>query len=59
MSNYFEEHDCRPLGQGEQPDHLMHIARLLIDTGMYDEVKRLSTYRYFKDLGPSSSVMWF
>ncbi|KAL1423542.1 hypothetical protein MTO96_020930 [Rhipicephalus appendiculatus] len=33
MASYFDEHDCEPLGPGEQPDHLLHLARLLIDGG--------------------------
>ena len=38
MASYFDEHDCRPLGEGEQPDHMMHMARLLIDTGYWNQV---------------------
>ncbi|KAH6944009.1 hypothetical protein HPB50_001165 [Hyalomma asiaticum] len=33
MASYFDEHNCEPLGPGEQPDHLLHLARLLIDGG--------------------------
>lgn len=27
MASYFYEHDCEPLGEGEQPNHLLHMAR--------------------------------
>lgn len=27
MASYFDEHDCEPLGEGEQPNHLLHMAR--------------------------------
>jgi hypothetical protein len=37
MASYFDEHDCQPLGQGEGPDHMMHMARLLIDSGAWNE----------------------
>jgi hypothetical protein len=38
MASYFDEHSCEPLGQGEGPNHMMHIARLLIDTGAWNDV---------------------
>ncbi|CAH1795276.1 unnamed protein product [Owenia fusiformis] len=34
MACYFDEHDCEPLGEGQQPNHLLHLARLLIDSGV-------------------------
>ncbi|KAK8766389.1 hypothetical protein V5799_006831 [Amblyomma americanum] len=33
MASYFDEHGCEPLGPGEQPNHSLHLARLLIDGG--------------------------
>ena len=30
MASYFDEHDCRPLANGEAPDHLLHLARLIL-----------------------------
>jgi hypothetical protein len=44
MASYFDEHDCQPLGQGEAPDHLMHFARLLIDTGAWNQVNAVDTF---------------
>ncbi|KAL3876337.1 hypothetical protein ACJMK2_034198 [Sinanodonta woodiana] len=34
MASYFDEHDCQPLGDGQQPDHMLHLARLMLDTGI-------------------------
>ncbi|XP_077542237.1 E3 ubiquitin-protein ligase RNF181-like isoform X1 [Haemaphysalis longicornis] len=34
MASYFDEHNCVPLGPGEEPNHALHLARLLIDTGL-------------------------
>lgn len=36
MASYFEEHDCRPLEEGETPNHTLHLARLLLDGGIVD-----------------------
>ena len=33
MSSYFDEHNCEPLGAGESPNHSLHLARLLLDSG--------------------------
>ena len=38
MASYYDEHNCEPLAPGQAPDHLMHIARLLIDTGAWNQV---------------------
>lgn len=27
MASYFDEHDCEPLADGEQPNHMLHMAR--------------------------------
>ena len=37
MASYFDEHDCQPLGEGEGPNHFLHFARLLIDSGAWNE----------------------
>lgn len=34
MSSYYEEHDCAPLAEGEEPNHFLHLARLLLDSGL-------------------------
>ena len=34
MASYFDEHNCEPLGPGQQPNHMLHLARLLLDTGV-------------------------
>lgn len=41
MASYFDEHDCTPLNNGEAPDHLLHLARLLQDGGFLDEFQEL------------------
>lgn len=38
MADYFDEMGWRPLGEGEQPDHLLHLARLLRDYNMFEEL---------------------
>ena len=38
MASYFDEHDCQPLASGQTPDHMMHMARLLVDTGHWNDV---------------------
>ena len=40
MATYFDEHNCQELGDGQGPDHLMHYARLLIDTGVWNQVSK-------------------
>ena len=34
MASYFDEHDCAELGPGQEPDHWLHLARLLLDSGL-------------------------
>lgn len=34
MSSYYDEHNCPELGPGEEPDHWLHLARLLLDSGL-------------------------
>lgn len=36
MSDYFEEMGWTPLGDGEAPNHLLHMARLLRDSGLWE-----------------------
>lgn len=38
MSDYFEEMGWTPLRDGEAPNHFLHMARLLRDFGMWDEL---------------------
>ncbi|XP_026759632.1 E3 ubiquitin-protein ligase RNF181 [Galleria mellonella] len=37
MAGYFEEMGWTELADGEQPNHLLHMARFLIDFGMYED----------------------
>ena len=37
MASYFDEHDCEPLREGQGPDHFLHFARLLIDSGNWNQ----------------------
>ncbi|KAL5019420.1 hypothetical protein ScPMuIL_005142 [Solemya velum] len=37
MASYYDEHDCDPLKDGELPNHTLHLARLLLDTGIAAE----------------------
>ncbi|KOB73489.1 Uncharacterized protein OBRU01_11053 [Operophtera brumata] len=37
MAGYFEEMGWRELQDGESPDHLLHMARFLLDSGVYDD----------------------
>ena len=34
MTSYFDEHNCTPLENGETPNHVLDLARLLIDSGV-------------------------
>ncbi|XP_026485336.2 E3 ubiquitin-protein ligase RNF181 [Vanessa tameamea] len=36
MADYYHELGWRELGDGEQPNHLLHMARFLIDYGLYE-----------------------
>lgn len=38
MSNYFDEMGWQPLAEGETPNHFLHMARLLLDYNMFDEL---------------------
>ena len=37
MASYFDEHDCEPLRDGQGPDHFLHFARLLVDSGAWNQ----------------------
>ncbi|XP_063394625.1 E3 ubiquitin-protein ligase RNF181-like [Cydia fagiglandana] len=37
MAGYFEEMGWRELGEGEEPNHLLHMARFLVDFGLYED----------------------
>ena len=36
MADYFDEMGWTPLGQSEEPNHLIQIARFLRDSGMWE-----------------------
>jgi len=38
MADYFEEMGWQPLSEGQTPDQLLHLARLLQDFGMWEEL---------------------
>lgn len=37
MTSYFDEHGCEPLEDGQAPNHALHLARLLLDSGLASE----------------------
>ncbi|XP_067949403.1 E3 ubiquitin-protein ligase RNF181-like [Watersipora subatra] len=41
MASYFDEHNCEPLGHGQSPDHLLHLARMLQEGGYMEEFQEL------------------
>lgn len=42
MADYFSEMSWTPLGEGETPDHLLHLARLFRDYNMFQELNTLN-----------------
>jgi hypothetical protein len=38
MADYFEEMGWEPLSAGQAPNYLLHLARLLRDFGMWEEL---------------------
>jgi len=50
MASYFDEHDCEPLRDGEQPDHLLHMARY-----MFLYFKQLEIPQKY-DMGPTVEI---
>lgn len=62
MSSYFDEHNCEPLGENERPNDDLHLARLLLDSGIahvlnmdYGSIAGLS---YPSSLAPPTSKAW-
>lgn len=47
MADYFHEMGWRELENGEQPNHLLHMARFLMDCGIYEESLSGEWPRYF------------
>ncbi|KAK3884351.1 hypothetical protein Pcinc_011362 [Petrolisthes cinctipes] len=39
MASYFDEHNCQPLATGQTPDHFLHIARLLLHGGYWQDLQ--------------------
>ncbi|XP_028175954.1 E3 ubiquitin-protein ligase RNF181-like [Ostrinia furnacalis] len=37
MAGYFEEMGWRELQDGEQPNHLLHMARFMLDIGLHED----------------------
>ena len=35
MASYFDEHNCEPLRDSEQPDHLLQLARYSLKVNKY------------------------
>ena len=58
MSSYFDEHNCEPLRDGEAPDQLLHLVRLLIDTGNWDHQEFASLFND-RPPPPTSKVFIF
>lgn len=52
MASYFDEHDCVPLGENERPNDQLHLARLLIDSGIYTSLFAN------QNLPPPASKIW-
>ncbi|KAF4526446.1 hypothetical protein B566_EDAN014058 [Ephemera danica] len=55
MTDYFEEMGWTPLGEGETPNHGLHLARLLRDSGMWDELEWLRTMQHGERPPPPAS----
>ncbi|XP_018567650.1 E3 ubiquitin-protein ligase RNF181 [Anoplophora glabripennis] len=45
MADYFSEMGWAPLGEGEAPNHLLHLARLFRDYNMFEELNVLNGER--------------
>lgn len=43
MASYFDEHDCEPLADGEQPNHMLHMARYVSLIGITDQLLTMLT----------------
>lgn len=46
MASYFDEHNCEPLGDGQTPDGFLHFARLLVDSGAWNEAEFSSLFSH-------------
>ena len=46
MASYFDEHNCEPLGDGQSPDGFLHLARLLVDSGAWNETEFSSLFSH-------------
>ncbi len=57
MANYFDEHDCLPLGENERPNELILLARFLLDTGIANAMNMGFEEADFK-LPPPVSRAW-
>ena len=55
MSSYFDEHNCEPLGENERPNDDLHLARLLLDSGIASALN--IDYGDIAGLGSSSSLV--
>jgi len=55
MASYFEEHNCEPLKEGETPDHLLHLARQLIDGGYARDLEMEFESVFGKERPPPAS----
>lgn len=42
MADYFSEMGWVPLGEGEAPNHFLHLARLFRDYNMFEELNVLN-----------------
>ena len=62
MASYFDEHDCSPLGPNEAPDNELHLARMLVDSGIAEALgmsfeEAVATQRDHA-LAPPTSKSW-
>ena len=55
MSSYYDEHNCPELGPGEEPDHQLHLARLLLDSGLAADLEMEFTRIFGDDEMPGAS----
>lgn len=55
MASYFDDHDCQELHDGEAPDHWLHLARLLLDSGLAVDLEMEFTRIFGDDQRPGAS----
>ena len=58
MASYFDEHDCSPLGDNERPNNQLHLARLLLDSGIATALNMDFESLGGHKLPPSTSKEW-